>query len=90
MQYIRVQWIHSLPAEPITLLSELDDQRYEVRKLELFANGTAGRASRKDRVGSTRLGKVPMPSLEEINSDPQFRAEEISQVEFEAAWRAHK
>lgn len=45
MQYVRVRWIHSLPGEPVTLLSELDDDRFEVRKLEIFHDGSTGRAS---------------------------------------------
>lgn len=89
MKYIRVKWIHSLPNEPITLFSELDDGRYEVRKLEIFRDGSVGRASEEASAGQTVLGEVPIPSIDEINSDPQFKAEEITQSEFEAVWRAH-
>jgi hypothetical protein len=89
VKYIRVKWIHSLPNEPISLLSELDDDRYEVRKLEIFRDGSAGRASMDACVGQTVLGELPIPSLDEINSDPQFQAEEITQSEFEEAWCAH-
>ena len=89
MKYIRVKWIHSLPNEPITLLSELDDDRYEVRKLEIFRDGSAGRASGDASVGQTVLGELPIPSLDEINSDSQFQAEEITHSEFEAAWSGY-
>jgi hypothetical protein len=74
--------------EPIVLFSELDDDRHEVRKFEIFGDGSAGRASRDTSVGQTVLGELPIPSLEEINSDSQFQGEEITQSEFEAAWSA--
>lgn len=86
MKYIRVRWKHPLPNEPVILLSELDDDRYEVRKLEIFRDGSASRASREVSVGQTALGELPIPSLDKINSDAQFRAEEITQSDFEAAW----
>lgn len=34
----------------------------------------------------TVLGELPIPSLEEINSEPQFHAEEITQADFDAVW----
>lgn len=36
---ISVQWLHSNPNYPIELLSELDNERNEVRKVEIFADG---------------------------------------------------
>lgn len=89
MKYIRVIWVHSLAQEPVTLFSELDEDRYEVRKLEIFRDGSVGRASEDASVGQTALGELPIPSLDEINSDAQFQAEEITQSEFEAAWSAY-
>ena len=38
---------------------------------------------------STSLGTLPTPSLEEINSDPQFSGIEISAVEFDQAWKRY-
>jgi hypothetical protein len=89
MKYIRVKWIDSLPNEPVALLSELDDDRYETRKLEIFGDGSVGRASADASDDRTLLGELPVPSIDEINSDPQFQAVEITQSEFEAAWCAH-
>jgi hypothetical protein len=69
------------------LFSELDDDRYEVRKLEIFRDGSAGRSCEDASVGQAVLGKLPIPGLDEINSNLQFQADEITQSEFEAAWR---
>jgi hypothetical protein len=37
--------------------------------------------------GETSLGRVPIPSLEEIGSDSQFEPFEISQYKFERVWK---
>lgn len=88
MKYICVRWIHSLPREPVALFSELDNARYEVRKLEISAMVPLVERLRT-RVGQNVLGELPVPSLDTINSDSQFQAEEITQSEFEAAWSAY-
>ncbi|MGH3977321.1 MAG: DUF6881 domain-containing protein, partial [Pseudonocardiaceae bacterium] len=33
------------------------------------------------------LGEVPTPSIDEIDSDPQFSAAEIDRDEFERVWK---
>jgi hypothetical protein len=88
MRYLRVRWVHSLPGEPVELLSELDDRAREVRKVEVFANGSAGFAGRDEATEETRLSEGPLPTLDEIAADPQFLPEEISREEFEKAWEA--
>jgi hypothetical protein len=88
MTYIRVRWLHDCPDEPIWLFSELDDLRCEVRKVEVFADGSQGFASSLESVGSTQLGEAPVPPLSEIAAEPEFEPEEISKEEFEAVWAA--
>lgn len=90
MQYIRVKWLHSNPDEPVLLFSELDKGRYEIRKVEIFADGRIGFACSKEETQSTRLSYEPVPSLNEIASDPQFEPGEISAVEFETVWKKRK
>lgn len=87
MRYLLVEWLHSLEDEPTKLYSELDDERWERRKVELYRDGRIGFASAKGRSGTTRLSIEPLPILEEIASDPQFRPMEISQEAFEQVWR---
>lgn len=86
MKYICVKWNHSFPDEPVILFSELDDARWEIRKVEIYRNGCKGYASTSATFGGTRLGLEPDPSLEEIASDPQFEPKEISREEFEQIW----
>jgi hypothetical protein len=88
MNYIRVRWLHSFPDEPIWLISEIDDNRWEIRKVYIFPDGSKGYAQRGEEAGGTWLGAVPVPSLEEIAADPQFLPEKITKEEFEEAWAA--
>ena len=87
MTYIKVKWLHHGLNEPIWLLSELGAYRWERRKIEIFADGFQGYASDTEQIGGTLLGEAPIPPLAEIAADPQFAPQEITEEEFEAAWR---
>ena len=90
MKYVKVRWIHSSSDEPVMLYSELNDELWELRKVEVYADGRADFANRDERSGSTKLGIEPLPSLEEIAANPEFEPVIISAEEFEAAWRSAK
>jgi len=72
--------------EPVILYSELDANRLEVRKVEVFRNGQCGYASAEASRGGTKLGILAMPQLSEIARDPQFETVEITCEEFEGVW----
>jgi hypothetical protein len=84
--YLRVKWKHSSSTYPILLYSELDSERWETRKIEVYANGRCGFASASGAAGGAQLGKCPVPTLTEIASDPQFEPVEITRAEFEELW----
>jgi hypothetical protein len=84
--YICVKWIHSTPTEPTMIYSELDVDRWELRKVELYLDGHVGFASSSVRTDGTVLSKEPIPLLSEIASDPQFEPQEIAKDEFEQVW----
>jgi hypothetical protein len=86
MKYIKVKWIHSLPCEPIWLYSELNENRWETRKVEIFGDGSYGYASASASIGKTRLGKMPIPPLDKISEDAQFQPVEITKEEFDEVW----
>lgn len=88
MNYIYVSWKHSAPDEPVVLYSELDEERWEVRKVEIFMDGHKDYAGESDSSGSLWLGEAAVPGLEEINSSPEFEASEISRAEFEKIWES--
>ena len=86
MTYIRVTWKHDHRDFPVTLYSELDDQRWEIRKVEVFRDGRMGYASANEAAGGTMLGLVPVPYLSEIARDPEFEPVAITSGEFEEIW----
>lgn len=90
MKYILVKWVHHFENEPILLYSELDDSRFEIRKVEIFPDGGKGYASEFEEFGSTRLGTEPVPFISEIARDPEFAPKEIAQDEFEKVWSDRK
>lgn len=45
MEHLKVRWIHTHVDEPVLLMSELNSDRYEVRKVEVYADGRMGFAS---------------------------------------------
>jgi hypothetical protein len=68
------------------LYSELDDERWERRKVEIYNDGKLAYADGKKQFGGARLGLAPVPSLEVIAADSAFEPQEISAVEFELVW----
>ena len=89
MTYIKVKWIHSCTDDPVLLYSELDSERWEKRKVEVFQDGHCGYASASESDGLTRLGEEPIPPVAEIASDSQFEPAEITKQEFEASMKKH-
>jgi hypothetical protein len=89
MEYLDVAWHHSNKDYPVRLVSELDDRRFETRKLEFFADGKVRHASQRGGTPGTMLGAAPVPPIAEINADEQFVGNSITGAEFEALWRRH-
>ena len=89
MEYIDVAWRHTNPGDPVRLVSEVNESRDEVRKLEFWANGDVGFASSEKSSRDTILSVVPVPSLQEINADPQFVGVHIDAATFESLWSRH-
>jgi ABC-type nitrate/sulfonate/bicarbonate transport system substrate-binding protein len=88
--HIRVRWSHDHPDEPVLLYSELDGERWEVRKVEIFRDGSQGYADTIENDGRSLLSEEPIPSLDDIAADPQFQPQTISAEAFEAIWNGRK
>ena len=61
----------------LIIYSELDQNRYEIRKIEFFKSGNHLYASQEKETESCLLGELPIPKIEEINKDKQFWAVEF-------------
>jgi Domain of unknown function (DUF6881) len=86
MNYIRAAWHHSFPDEPIVLYSEMNEERWEVRKVDIFREGPPGIASATLSTRDSMLSEKPIPPISEIASDAQFEPSEITKEEFEEVW----
>jgi len=86
MNYICIKWKHSVPSDPVIFYLELDEQRFEVRRVEIYADGRYGFASKTESIGGAGLGELRTQSLNAINADPVFEASEITRQQFEQEW----
>ncbi len=86
MKYIAVQWLHSNSEYPIYFYSELDENRIELRKIEVYKDDSFGYASKDECFGGTELGLEPLPELSEIAEEPEFVVTEIPFLEFDKLW----
>ncbi|MAX37681.1 MAG: hypothetical protein CME33_14075 [Gimesia sp.] len=86
MEYLKVEWLHSNKLYPILLYSELDEDRMEIRKVEQYRDGKFCFADHERATGDTQLSIEPLPSIENIASDPQFLPTQITHQEFEDVW----
>jgi hypothetical protein len=89
VEYIDVLWKNQPDEYPYRLVSELGEDRSELRKLEFFADGTVEVADQNRTTGQTMLGIGPIPSIAEINADSQFEGALIGKDAFEALWVRH-
>jgi hypothetical protein len=85
-RYLYIQWKKPGPGEPSHTYSELDSDRLEIRKVDLYPNGTRGFADANEEAGGTILGSMPVPPLEELAGDPGFEVKEIKVEEFQRHW----
>ncbi len=88
MKYLMVDWFHNFPDEPTKIYSEIDEQRNEIRKIELFRDGKVGYATEEVEFGGSGLSECPLPEIEEIAADLQFKPIEITSEEFEEVWKS--
>jgi len=86
MRYIKATWVHNFDDEPVLYYQELDNANFEVRKIVIYKDGHSEIASEQFSNETTYLSPKPLPNIDEINSDPQFAAKEITKHEFEMKW----
>jgi cytidylate kinase len=95
MKYVYVHWKHEKAEEPSHLWYEIADDNFQNRTIEFYADGSVGFAVRGEAVdgsddleiGGTRNSTEGFPDVEEIISDREFEASEITAAEFDQQWR---
>lgn len=86
MQYMEVYWKHKFVDEPSQIYCEVDEDRNEIRKIEIYNNGDFGYATKNLSCNGTLLSKSEIPDVGVINEDKQFVAKIISKITFEKMW----
>ena len=69
------------------LYSELDENRNELRKVEVYRDGRRDFSDGSSSTGNTKLSEEPILPILDINQDAQFEAFSIQQEEFDAVWK---
>lgn len=86
MNYLKVDWHQDNPEFPVTMYSELDTERWEVRQVWVYRSGAMEAAGPTIRPGY--LSERSTPPIEEIAAQSGLVPQEISQEEFERIWTA--
>lgn len=86
MRYICIEFETYEDRVPQTIYSEIDDLGYEVRKIEIYFDGTVGYASYEREVGKTLLADQMIPTVDDINIEKDVRAIHLTNKEFESLW----
>jgi hypothetical protein len=90
MTYLLVKWKTASPDVPCVMYSELDDQRMERRKIDVYADGRWGFADEHEEIGGSGLGEASTPTVDCLNADPEYEAEAIDKEEFEKLWSVRR
>ena len=88
-EYIKWFWKYIDDETPILLFYEIDleNERYATRMTEVFADKRAIPVIEK---GFDYITEAPVPTIDEINKEPEFFAVTISKEEFENVYKSEK
>lgn len=86
-EYIKWFWKYIDDETPILLFYEIDleNERYATRMTEVFSDKKAIPVAEK---GFKFITEAPVPTIDEINKEPDFFAVTISKEEFENAYKS--
>ncbi len=87
MNYLKVFWKNADAGAPIIWYSEINEGRWETRKVGVFSDGTYGYADSSTEKAGMWLSEKALPSFEEIAAQDEFEPHEITGVEFEEVWQ---
>src|SRR2546429_8879452 len=85
-QYQRTEWRHENPNNPVDIYSELDEDRWEVRKVEVFADGRMWYSDGVDTVGRTGLSEVQLPPVGSEPPGSPLTTSVLDRDTFEEMW----
>ncbi|MGW5922138.1 DUF6881 domain-containing protein [Nocardia fluminea] len=88
MRYVKVAWHHDFDDEPTLYFHEVGDDNWETRRVQIYRDGHLEWADENHETPTAGLAEIEIAPVDEIGSQPEFDAEEISAEEFESQWSA--
>lgn len=89
--FLKIEFINYKPSDLCDFTySEIGEDRYEIRKVDIWKNGKIEFAFDEIEYGDTFLGTEPMPSIDILNYEDEWGktiAHEITFKEFEQVWQ---
>jgi len=90
MKYYKIAWKHNLKEEPSLILGEINDNLWEVRRIEFFQDGSFRYTDGYKKVGDIDLAENRMDE-KLLNVDGEsVRIIYISKSDFENEWNKAK
>ena len=86
VSWVHGVWVSAPEDEPVDWFDELDALRWSIRCVRRFRDGSLRAGCYASSDWRDQMPEAPIPSLEEINGNPEFRAKEITKEEFEILW----
>jgi hypothetical protein len=87
-RYIRCRWMSENREGLRMTFSELDGERWEVRRVEVFLDGRVSCADVHGSYGTTELAKNPIGEPEATVDNQEYEIAELTRAEFEAVFDA--
>jgi uncharacterized protein DUF6881 len=84
----KVVWHHASPDDPVLLYHDVGGGLWELRKVEVYADGRMDVADAESQTGTTWLSDQALMPLQEIRAQREFESEAVSATEFDAIWNA--
>jgi hypothetical protein len=84
--HLQIEWNAAGLGQPVTYIDEIDEHRWSLRCIRLFADGSQQAFTNSSYNWRNLMPEAAIPPLAEINADPQFKARRISKKQFEALW----
>lgn len=88
MRYVKVTWNHDFDDEPTIYFHEVGDDNWETRRVQVYRDGHLEWADESHETATAGLAEIEIAPIDQISSQPEFEAAEVSQAEFEFQWSA--
>ncbi len=86
MRYVKVTWHHDFDDEPVLYFHEVGPDDYETRRVQTYRDGHSEWADENHETATAGVAEIPIAPIEEIASQPEFDAEDITRDQFETEW----